>query len=73
MLLAVRQSTDAGGGLLSPLARARMGVGLERMRQILRNLVQSLLSSASLAPAATETTCAGRNQKGLARRGLLGQ
>ena len=68
---------DAAGlaldGLLSPTAQARMGIGLERMRQIPRNPTQSLLSSAPLAPTATGTAYAGRNQQGLARRGLLGQ
>tara|TARA_R110000772_G_scaffold24123_2_gene63952 strand:- start:57 stop:1493 length:1437 start_codon:yes stop_codon:yes gene_type:complete len=61
------------GGLLNPTTQARAGIGVERMRQIPRNPIQSLLSTAPLAPTATGLNYAGRNQQGLARRGLLGQ
>jgi len=53
--------------------QARTGIGVERMRQIPRNPMQSLLSTAPFAPTATGLNYAGRNQQGLARRGLLGR
>jgi len=57
----------------SPMNQARLGIGLERMRQVPRNPIRSLMSPAPGRGLIRGGAYAGRNTEGLRNRGLLGR
>ena len=59
--------------LNSPMNQARLGIGLERMRQVPRNPIRSLMSPAPGRGLIRGGAYAGRNTEGLRNRGLLGR
>jgi hypothetical protein len=61
------------GSIITPENQARAGIGVERMRQIPRNPIQSLLSPAPGRNAVRGGAYGGRLQEGLQRQGLLGR
>tara|TARA_R110000765_G_scaffold293696_1_gene389031 strand:- start:3229 stop:4728 length:1500 start_codon:yes stop_codon:yes gene_type:complete len=61
------------GSIITPENQARAGIGVERMRQIPRNPIQSLLSPAPGRNAVRAGAYGGRLQEGLQRQGLLGR
>ena len=59
------------GSLITPQNQARAGIGVERMRQVSKNPVQSLMSPAPFRAPLRAGAYSGRMTEGLQRRGLL--
>ena len=59
------------GSLINPQNQARAGIGVERMRQVSKNPVQSLMSPAPFRAPLRAGAYSGRMTEGLQKRGLL--
>ena len=59
------------GSAINPQNQARAGIGVERMRQVFKNPVQSLMSPAPFRAPLRAGAYSGCMTEGLQKRGLL--